>query len=201
MRKFVVLTVLTAVVALMVGLFAVNGGGQAEGNGGIDDPGGVPLYVIIEVTWDGSSADANADGWTDSTTWEVWGPRYSPAVGGTSLTSCSDCLDFSAYSVDMKGKTMQFDEVYVPGVDATPQIRHVVLKDTDGDNVYTGSLSAQRYEFEGVWALYMDRIDYTVAVDSAGNITDFRYLEYEHKKCLDPEQPDTTLTCPAAPQG
>lgn len=199
MRRLVVLG-LRVLAVFMLALWAGIGNHGGVAAGGIDDPSGVPLYVIIEVTWDGSSLDADDDHSTDSSSWTVWGPRYSPQVGGTSLSTCSDCLDFGGFVVDFKGRTLQFDETYVSGVNATPQTRHVVLTDPDGDNVYAGSLAAERYEFEGVWALYMDRIDYTVTVDGSGNVMDFRYLEYEHKKCLDPTQPDTTLTCPAPPQ-
>mgnify|MGYP001600448151 CR=1 FL=1 len=145
---------------------------------GIMNPGegnGVPLYVTIEVNWDGTG-----DG-----DWTVWGPKWAPEVGtGTILSSCIDCLEMN-YDFVFKGKTVQFDELYVSGVDATPQTRHVVLQDIDGDGTYTGSLSAERYEFPGVDALYMDRIDYEVSFDSDKNLTGFRYLEYEHKKMLE----------------
>jgi len=64
--------------------------------GGIDDPEGFPLYVIIEVTWNG---DPDTTG-----SWTVWGPRWNPVVGpgGTVLASCEQgdptCLDMSYYS-------------------------------------------------------------------------------------------------------
>ncbi|HUW22385.1 MAG TPA: hypothetical protein VMW41_07015 [Candidatus Bathyarchaeia archaeon] len=139
------------------------------------DPGkGVPLYVVIEVNWDGTG-----DG-----DWTVWGPKWDPQVGvGAPLTGCTDCLEMN-YDFEFKGKTVQFDEVYVPTVDATPQSHHVVLHDVDGDGTYTGSLSAARYEYQEGY-LYLDRIDYEASFDEDGNVTNFRYLEYEHKKLLE----------------
>lgn len=153
---------------------------QAISAGGIDDPQGVPLYVIIEVEWDGVSPQGD---------WTVWGPKWSPEVGGSGviLTSCTDCLDMN-YTFIFKGRTVQFDETYVAAVDATPQTHHVVLHDHDGDGTYTGSLSAAHYfpwapEADGSWAtLYFDRIDYTVTFDENGNVVWFHYLQYEHKK-------------------
>ena len=146
--------------------------------GGIDDPPGVPLYVIIEVDWDGVSDDGD---------WTVWGPKWDPQAGGTMLTGCTGCLEMN-YEFTFRGKTVHFDEIYVPTVDATPQVHHVVLHDLDGDGTYTGSLSAAHYfpwraEPDGSWAvLYFDRIDYDIAFDGDGNVTDFHYLHYEHKK-------------------
>lgn len=162
---------------LLVGLSSVGSALATSQGHGILNPGegnGVPLYVIIEVNWDGTG---NGD-------WTVWGPRWEPAVGtGTVLTSCTDCLAAS-YDFVFKGRTVQFDEMYVSGVDATPQVRHVVLQDIDQDRTYTGSLSAQRYEFPGVDALYMDRMDYEITFGADGSLINFRYLEYEHKKML-----------------
>lgn len=146
--------------------------------GGIDNPGGIPLYVIIEVDWDGVSPEGD---------WTVWGPAWNPVVGGTILAGCSDCLEMN-YEFTFRGKTVHFDEIYVPGVDATPQVHHVVLHDRDGDGTYTGSLSAAHYfpwraELDGSWAvLYFDRIEYDITFDEDGNVTDFHYLQYEHKK-------------------
>jgi hypothetical protein len=146
--------------------------------GGIDDPPGVPLYVIIQVDWDGVS---------DYGDWTVWGPAWDPQVGGTLLTACTECLEMN-YEFTFRGKTVHFDEIYVPTVEATPQVHHVVLHDVDGDGMYTGSLSAAHYfswraEPDGSWAvLYFDRIDYTIAFDGDGNVTAFHYLQYEHKK-------------------
>jgi len=145
---------------------------------GIDNPPGVPLYVIIEVDWDGVSAKGD---------WTVWGPKWNPVVGGTLLASCTDCLEMS-YDFEFKGKIVHFDETMVSGVRATPQSNHVVLHDKDGDGTYTGSLSAGHYfpwaqEPDGSWAiLYFDRIEYEITFDGDDNVTDFRYLQYEHKK-------------------
>ncbi|NIN63784.1 MAG: hypothetical protein GTO63_03530 [Anaerolineae bacterium] len=145
---------------------------------GVDDPAGFPLYVIIEVTWDG---DMGKDG-----SWTVWGPRWDPEVGtGTILGHCpmgtpGTCLDMSYYEFVFRGKTVHFDEIYVPGVVAYPQIRHVVLQDIDGDGQYTGSLSAECYEFTSREGAFHDRIDYWITFDAQGSVTGFRYLEYEH---------------------
>ncbi len=150
------------------------------GSGGIDDPPGIPLYVIIEVAWDGNQAN---DG-----DWTVWGPIWNPVLGGTLLTSCTNCLDMSNYEFTFHGKTVHFEEVMVPTVRATPQASHVVLKDLDGDGTYTGSLAAAHYfpwrsEPDGSWAvLYFDRMDYEITFDNNGNVTDFYYVQYEHKK-------------------
>jgi hypothetical protein len=152
---------------------------------GIDDPGGIPLYVIIEVTWDG---DPTHDG-----SWTVYGPPFGPPnVNGPILASCpigpvESCLEMN-YEFTFHGNTVHFDEIYVPTVDATPQVHHVVLHDLDGDGTYTGSLSAAHYfpwgpESDGSWAvLYFDRIEYDITFDGDGNVTDFHYLQYEHKK-------------------
>lgn len=162
-------------ICVLAGLLMVLGGTALAARGGraIDTPG-VPLYVIIEVTWDGHSDYGN---------WKVWGPKWDPEVGGTELASCLNCLDMTNYEFTFHGKTVHFDEVYVPGVNATPQIRHVVLHDFDGDGTYTGSLSSQHYTWEGSGAiLYMDRIDYELTLDGEGNLVYFHYLQYEHKK-------------------
>ncbi len=165
---------LMAAVALLM-LATLAGSGLA---GGINDPLGVPLYVIIEVDWDGVSADGD---------WTVWGPKWDPVVGGTPLTSCTDCLEMN-YEFTCRGKTLLFDETMVPAVVGTPQVSQVVLMDLDGDGTYTGSLSASHYfpwgpEGDGTWPiLYFDRIDYDVTVDENCTVTDFHYLQYEHKK-------------------
>ncbi len=145
---------------------------------GIMDPAGIPLYVIIEVDWDGVAAKAD---------WTVWGPKWNPEIGGTLLTSCTNCLDAN-YDFVFKGKTVQFDEVFVDTVTATPQVRHIVLHDTDGDGTYTGSEAAQHYfpwgpEIDGSWPiLYFDRLDYEVTFDENQTLTNFHYTQYEHKK-------------------
>lgn len=139
--------------------------------GGINDPKGFPLYVIIEVEWDGSS---------DSGDWTVWGPKWDPEVEtGDHLTGCTDCLEMN-YTFTFRGSTVHFDETYVPGVIAYPQVRHVVLHDTDRDGTYTGSLSSECYEFPSRDGAFHDRIDYQITFDEQHNVTDFYYLEYEH---------------------
>jgi len=167
--------ILTLALVLLLGLTAVPvlAGG---GGGGINNPPGNLLYVIIEVDWDGVSPDGD---------WTVWGPKWDPVVGGTPLTSCTDCLDMTNYVFTFHGKTVHFDEVMVPTVRATPQAHHVVLADKDGDGTYTGSLAASHYF---PWRdppdaiHYFDRIDYNITFDADGNMTNFHYLQYEHKK-------------------
>ncbi len=142
---------------------------------GIDDPGGIPLYVIIEVRWDGQSAHGD---------WIVHGPAFGPPTeNGPVLTQCFDCLDMGGYDFQFRGKTLQFDEVFVSTVVATPQVRHIVLNDQDGDGVYTGTNSAHHYFpwVEGSALLYFDRIEYTVVTEN-GQVVDFSYWQYEHKK-------------------
>jgi hypothetical protein len=169
MKKLIYLIVV--ILALSIGVLSSTAIGS-----GINDPAGVPLYVIIEVSWDGVSLNGD---------WTVWGPKWDPEVGvGTLLSSCTDCLEMN-YTFTLKGKTVQFDEIYVESVDATPQVRHVVLHDPDGDGTYTGSLSAEHYNLEDSGAiLYMDRIDYEISFDKDGNCIKFHYLEYEHKKMI-----------------
>ncbi len=152
------------------------------GGGGINDPPGVPLYVIIEVEWDG---DLDKDG-----SWTVYGPAWDPVVDGPVLAGCpmgpsGSCLDMSNYEFTFRGKTVHFDEVMVASVRATPQSHHVVLKDKDGDGTYTGSLSVSHYFPWRPGAeeiLYFDHIEYEITFDGEGNVTDFYYLQYEHKK-------------------
>jgi hypothetical protein len=161
-----------ALVALLGSVWA---GIACAAEPGINDPAGIPLYVIIEVDWDGVSPNGD---------WTVWGPLWNPEVDGTLLTSCTDCLEMN-YEFTFRGPTVQFDEIYVPTVDATPQVQHVVLTDLDGDGTYTGSLAAAHYfpwRAGETTITYFDRIDYDIAFDSEGNVTHFHYLQYEHKK-------------------
>lgn len=167
------------VISFLIGMLLLLGVTTGlAGAGGLSTAAkGVPLYVIIEVTWDGSSPTGD---------WTVWGPKWAPVVGeehgGTILSSCTSCLNMN-YDFTFHGKTVQFDELYVPGVNATPQVRHVVLSDVDGDGTYTGSLAAEHYTWEGSSAiLYMDRVVYDLTFDENGNLVRFHYLEYEHKK-------------------
>ena len=176
MKKFAILSL---ALVLLLGLAATPVLAE-EGGGGIKNPPGNPLYVNIEVTWDGVSPNGD---------WTVWGPKWEPVVGvGTPLSSCTDCLDMTNYIFTFHGKTVHFDEVMVPNVHATPQAHHVVLTDKDGDGTYTGSLAAGHYfpwsaEPDGSWPIhYFDRIDYEITFDSDGNVSNFCYLQYEHKK-------------------
>ena len=183
MKKIAILAV---ALVLLLGLTAMP---VIAGEGGINNPPGNPLYVIIEVTWDGTLTDADNDGNHDSSTWTVWGPEWAPVVGILpALALATDCFDMSGYTFTFRGKTVHFDEVMVEGVHATPQESHVVLTDKDGDGTYTGSLAAGHYfpwapEPDGSWSIgYFDRIDYEITFDGDGNVTNFRYLQYEHKK-------------------
>jgi hypothetical protein len=171
------IAILALALVLLLGVIAMP---VIAAEGGINNPPGNPLYVIIEVTWDGVSPDGN---------WTVWGPKWDPEVGvGAPLTSCTDCLDMTYYTFTFHGKTVHFDEVMVEGVRATPQESHVVLTDKDGDGTYTGSLAAGHYfpwapESDGSWPIgYFDRIDYEITFDANGDVTAFSYLQYEHKK-------------------
>ena len=181
-KIFSILFALVLVLSFSLGTAAPAAAGG--GGGGINDPPGNPLYVIIEVTWDGVPGhDGN---------WTVWGPKWAPVVGvqngGLILVSCTNCLDMSNYTFTFHGKTVHFDEVMVSSVRATPQQNHVVLKDIDGDGIYTGSLAAGHYfpwgpEPDGSWAIhYFDRIDYQITFNTDGTVAAFSYLQYEHKK-------------------
>jgi hypothetical protein len=87
------------------------------------------------------------------------------------------------YDFEFKGKNVvQFNETFVATVDGKPQTHKVVLNDTDGDGVYTGSLPAARYNLQEGY-IYADRIDYEASFTN-GTVSSFRYLEYEHKKPL-----------------
>lgn len=173
-RVFMVFLLLAILIAPMASVSARS----------VDDPSGIPLYVIIEVQWDGNVAhDAS---------WTVHGPKWAPTIDGPVLAQCpigpvGTCLAAN-YEFAFSGKTVQFDEVFVDTVNASPQVRHVVLQDVDGDGTYTGSLSAWHYdawapEPDGSYAtLYFDSYDYQVTFDQAGNVTNFYYVQYEHKK-------------------
>jgi hypothetical protein len=162
-------------------LIVVSGTALASNGGRNTAATGVPLYVIIEVEWDA------AWGWNDAS-WTVWGPIWEPVIGGELITSCDNCLAITGdYTFRANGKIVQFDEVMVPTVTATPQSRHVVLYDFDGDGTYTGSLSSWHYfpwwdADNSSAASYFDRIDYEITFDADGNMTHFYYCQYEHKK-------------------
>jgi len=177
---FALVLVLSFSLATAVPVAAARGG-----EAGINDPPGNPLFVIIEVTWDGNWTDADSDGFQDSTTWTVWGPAWTPVVGGTVLAQDADCFDMSVYTFTFHGKTVHFDEAYVSSVDACPQVHHIVLHDKDGDLKYTGSDPASKYTFPPSRpdriGVFHDRIEYEITFSSiGGSVTDFRYLEYEH---------------------
>ncbi len=175
MKKIAIIMI---ALVLLLGLAAT----PVIAGGGIDNPKGNPLYVIIEVTWDGNPTHAGS--------WTVYGPPWDPVVGGPILAGCpgggapNTCLDMTNYAFTFHGKTVHFDEVMVETVRATPQASHVVLTDKDGDGTYTGSLAASHYfPWAGTDTIhYFDRIDYEITFDSEGNVTSFRYLQYEHKK-------------------
>src|SRR5574340_1028715 len=100
-------------VALFLGVlvFAANYLKLSTKVAGLEDSKGMPLYVIIEVNWDGVG---NGD-------WKVWGPKYAPVVGtGTVLSECTKCLEMN-YNFEFKGKTVHFTETYVSTVDGRPE--------------------------------------------------------------------------------
>jgi len=165
-------------VAMMIVLMVA--GGALGGRGGRSvGPNGVPLYVIIEVEWNEGDYEAS---------WTVWGPVWEPVIGGTLLTSCTDCLAFDySFTFHANGKSVHFEEVMVPTVNANPQARHIVLFDPDGDNTYVGSLASWNYfpwwdADNASTALYFDRLDYEITFDEDGNLVHFYYCQYEHKK-------------------
>jgi hypothetical protein len=160
---------------ILVSAFLIFGFASVVKAQGIDNPEGVPLYVIIEVNWNG----------TGEGDWKVWGPVWEPVVGtGTTLSECTSCLDMN-YDFVFKGHTVQFDEIMVPTVVGTPQAKHVVLRDDGtGTNTYVGSEAAEHYFpwVEGSAILYFDRIDYEIQFNEDNDVKSFHYLQYEHKK-------------------
>lgn len=78
MKKIIIFIIVLAVMLL--------GSASTIGVQEIDDPSGVPLYVIIEASWDGSSEYGD---------WTVWGPLWDPEVGGTMLAVCTSCLEMN----------------------------------------------------------------------------------------------------------
>ncbi len=172
MRKL--LTALAILTLVSLGAVPIAGAGEP----GINNPEGIDLYVIIGVDWDGVAEKGD---------WTVYGPKWNPVIGGPVLSSCTNCLEM-VYDFTFRGPTVHFDELYVDTVVATPQSKHVVLSDLDGDGTYTGSLPAAHYfpwaaEPDGSWAVtYFDRIEYTLTFDADGNLLDFHYYQFEHKK-------------------
>jgi hypothetical protein len=132
-------------------------------------------YVTVKVDWNGDPLVMGD--------WNVYaGPYYVTLHGGSVgdfITGASEVLDMSNYNFVFKGDTLQFDEVYVSGVEAFPQTHHVALHN-DGTGVYTGSITA-RYNFPGSSAgvTRMDVMQYTVTT-SGGLVTAFHYDEVEY---------------------
>ena len=135
-------------------------------------------YVTVKVDWDGNPLHQGD--------WNVYaGPYRVELYGGTVgafVTGCSACLEM-IYTFTFVGNTLQFDEIYVSGVEAYPQTHHVVLHvagTADGVVTYTGSITA-RYDFPGSAAgvTRMDVIQYKVVVTD-GVVTIFHYDEVEY---------------------
>jgi hypothetical protein len=142
------------------------------GGGGKKDSPGMPLYVIIEMYWDGESPDMCYDLWGP-----MWGP---PEIGGEYLGNYCEPAEWENFQ--LKGGNLHFDEVLGPDYEATPPKRHVVLADSDGDGVFTGSLPFRRWTFEGVPnTIYGARTDFWITWED-GQVTDFYSIFYEYKK-------------------
>jgi len=136
MKKLFLVLLISAMLLISVGLVTAKGMGK-----------GWVYYAYIDVTWDGSSANGN---------WHVYDPDDNH------LTGCDDCLEME-YDFVCIGNTLQFDETYVEVVPAYPQTHHVVLHDNDGDNVYTGWITA-RYDWP-IGVTRMDVIEYEIEVN------------------------------------
>ncbi len=148
-------------------------------------------WVWIEYEW-------RSEGWGDYVTWSVYAydcsgnpPRAPPQdwYKGMLLAYAPE-PDWGLWSenyagtFEIKGKTLQFDEEYVPTVDADPQINHVVLHLTgttaEGDSVYTGKdttywTSPSRSDY-----VFMDVNMYEIHVDESGQVVDYYYEEHEY---------------------
>lgn len=158
---------LAIAVVLMIGVTKVAYAGSGTP---YNDKGWRP-YADVYVTWDGISA--KGDWWVDK---DLDGDVTDDNYG------CNDCVGVD-YDFLFKGKTLQFDEVYVSGVDAHPQTHHVVLNDLDNDGVYKGSITA-RYDYDASLAcpVRMDVIEYTIDTNQLGSDNYFNYIENEY--CL-----------------
>ncbi len=129
-------------------------------------------WADVHVTWNGVSdlgnwwVDKNLDG-------NVLDDNYG----------CDDCVGVD-YNFRFKGKTLQFEEVYVDAVEAYPQTHHVVLTDIDGDGLYEGSITA-RYDYNASVGcpVRMDVIEYVIDINLEGQDGFFSYIENEY--CLD----------------
>lgn len=161
--------ILSGIVALSlflaVATVAKAGQGTPEGNGWTP-------WADVYVTWNGDTS-VQGDWWVDK---NMDGDVVDDNYG------CDNCVGVD-YDFVFKGKTLQFDEVYVDAVEAHPQSHHVVLNDSDGDGVYEGSITA-RYDYEASLACptRMDVIEYTVDTNLEGQDGFFKYVENEY--CL-----------------
>jgi len=158
---------------LAIGLVLIFTGTAKAGMGTPEGQGWTP-WADVYVTWDGVSE--LGDWWVDlDLDGEVSDDNYG----------CDDCVGVD-YDFSFKGKTMQFDEVYVDSVEAHPQTHHVVLTDIDGDGVYDGSITA-RYDYAASLGcpVRMDVIEYTIDTNLEGQEGYFKYIENEY--CLPTE--------------
>ena len=138
---------------------------------------GWPAYVYIEVDWDGSSQYGDWNVYAD----QLYVDTYGGDIGDF-ITGGTDNIEMN-YDFVFRGNTLQFDETYVSGVIAYPQIQHVVLHD-DGTGIYTG-YDVARYDFPGelgTW-IRMDVMEYEVIVED-GTVVSFHYTEHEYKKYI-----------------
>ncbi|NIU83295.1 MAG: hypothetical protein GWN64_07395 [Candidatus Thorarchaeota archaeon] len=97
-------------------------------------------------------------------------------------------MDYSGFEYELIGKTMQFEQdcgFGNPFVIGYPQVQHVVLADTDGDGVYTGSFTTL---FEVPWfpdhKFFSIRI-YEVEIDETGAIDSFYYEFHQYYKYIE----------------
>ena len=100
-------------------------------------------WVWVEIEWIPSEGDwASADVYAyDRDENQPPGLGFPPGTErGTHIFGPFPWRDYSGFEYELIGKTMQFDVVNLnPSGIYYPEIQHVVLTDTDGDGVYTGS--------------------------------------------------------------
>jgi len=131
-------------------------------------------YIDIEVTWDGIPEHYG--------TWTAIAVNYRDFTPGT-VVGFSDTFEME-YDFELRGSILSFDEVYVSGVEAHPQEHHVVLHDSDGDGIYTGTCTV-RFDWPGVTEfICMDVIEYEVTT-ADGVVTNFEYVEHEYYKIIE----------------
>ncbi len=150
-------------------------------------------WVWVEIEWipsEGDWASANAYAY-DRDENQPPGMGFPPGTErGTHIAGPFPWADYSGFEYELIGKTMQFDVVM--GNPATlfhPEMQHVVLKDTDGDGVYTGSKTAL-FTIVGFPGPFPDHkffeIDvYEVEIDETGAIDSFYYEFHQYYKYME----------------